>query len=142
MDLNVQFRCSGSSSFIEWIDHVLGYPAEQSLAWRDFDGYDFQIVDSLAEMQTKLDALRAQGNKARFVAGFCWPWSDPRGNGTLVHDVTDPRFGDWSAPWIERTEQHAAPANSRYTKWATDDDYYPRWVRSIQPRASSSTTSA
>lgn len=124
MDLNVQFRCSGSSSYIEWIDHVLGYPAEQSLAWREFDGYDFQIVDSMADMQAKLDALRDQGNKARLVAGFCWRWSIPNGNGTLVHDVSDPRFGAWSAPWIEKTEQHAAPIDSRYTKWATDDTYY------------------
>ncbi len=124
MDLNVQFRCSGSSSYIDWVDHALSYPAPQSLAWRDYDGYDFQIMDSVADMQARLDALRAEGNKARLVAGFCWRWSVPNGNGTLAHDVADPRFGGWSAPWIEKTDQHAAPADSRYTKWATDDSYY------------------
>lgn len=124
LDLNVQFRCSGSSSYIEWIDCALGYPARQSLAWRDYDGYEFAIVDSMADMQARLDKLHAQGNKARFVAGFCWPWSNPLGNGALVPDVSDPRFGGWRAPWIERTEQHATPTNSRYTKWATDDAYY------------------
>ena len=124
MDLNVQFRCSGSSSYIEWVDHVLSYPAEHSLSWRDYDGYDFQILDSLADMQARLETLRDQGNKARLVAGFCWRWSIPNGNGTLVHDVSDPRFDGWSAPWIEKSDQHAAPADSRYTKWATDEAYF------------------
>lgn len=124
MDLNVQFRCSGSSSYVEWIDHALGYAAGHTLAWREFDGYRFEVADTMAEMQAQLDALRAEGNKVRLLAGFCWPWSDPRPNGTLAHDVQDPRFGGWSAPWIERSDQHAAPQNSRYTKWATDEDYF------------------
>jgi len=46
-----------------------------------------------------------------------WPAS-------AVPGRTRARTGPWSAPWIERTEQHTAPANSRYTKWATDDSYY------------------
>jgi hypothetical protein len=28
-------------------------------------------------------------------AGYCWPWSDPRPDGTLVNDV---RIGGWSGP--------------------------------------------
>jgi DUF2075 family protein len=57
------------------------------------------------------------------VAGFCWKWSKPEGHGGLVRDVNDPRFGGWSAPWIEKSDQHAKSNNHRYYKWATDALY-------------------
>ena len=37
-----------------------------------------------------------RGCTARLAAGFCWPWSDPRPDGTLVSDV---KLGGWSMPW-------------------------------------------
>jgi uncharacterized protein len=30
------------------------------------------------------------------TAGFCWPWSEPDGNGQLIEDV---RIGDYHRPW-------------------------------------------
>lgn len=30
------------------------------------------------------------------TAGFCWKWSDPAKDGTLVNDV---RIGEWTRPW-------------------------------------------
>ena len=41
-------------------------------------------------------AKAVDGNTARLVAGFCWPWSDPKSDGTLVEDVV---VGDWQMPW-------------------------------------------
>jgi len=35
------------------------------------------------------------------VAGFCWPWSDPRPDGSLVEDV---EVGAWSMPWNARPD--------------------------------------
>ena len=43
------------------------------------------------------------------VAGFCWPWSDPLPDGSLVRDV---KVGNLKMPW-ERKNQ--------FWKWATDD---------------------
>lgn len=125
IDLNAQFRCAGSESYIQWVDHALGFTDKTSLAWKEFEGYRFEIVSSMPEMQAKLDVYQAQSYKCRFVAGFCWPWSVPRPNGTLVHDVKDARFSDWSAPWIEKTDQNTPnPLDHRYYKWATDESYY------------------
>jgi DUF2075 family protein len=30
------------------------------------------------------------------TAGFCWPWSDPQPDGSLVDDIN---IGAWSRPW-------------------------------------------
>ncbi len=48
-------------------------------------------------------------NSARIVSGFCWPWSEPNRDGTLVKDVV---IGDFKMPW-EKKDQ--------FWKWATDD---------------------
>jgi hypothetical protein len=36
------------------------------------------------------------GNTARMMAGFCWEWSDPRQDGTLIEDVVVETF---RRPW-------------------------------------------
>jgi DUF2075 family protein len=124
IDLDIQFRCAGSESYIDWLNYVFGYGDLRSLAWQEFDDYEFKIVTSMKEMQARLDELREEGNRCRMLAGFCWKWSLPNANDTLVYDIIDHRFGTWSAPWIEKGDQYAKPKDSRYFKWATDDDYY------------------
>jgi DUF2075 family protein len=36
------------------------------------------------------------------TAGYCWPWSNPQDDGTLVPDV---QVGDWAKPWNVRGER-------------------------------------
>ena len=48
-------------------------------------------------------------NSARIVAGFCWPWSPPNHDGSLVPDVW---VGDFALPWENK---------DTFWKWATDD---------------------
>jgi DUF2075 family protein len=50
------------------------------------------------------------------TAGFCWQWSDPRIDGSLVDDVV---IGEWRKPWNLRGEKPVgeAPVSSL---WATD----------------------
>ncbi len=125
IDLNIQFRCSGSKSYTDWVDFVMGFGSKKSLSWKKFDGYDFRILDSMQHMQDTLDELNyTSGYKCRLVAGFCWSWSKPLGNGGLVHDIKHPKFGDWSAPWIEKTGRDKKPLQNQYYKWNRDDSYY------------------
>ena len=60
----------------------------------------------------KLDA----GYGARIAAGYCWPWSDPRPDGSLEPDVI---IGDWARPWNLKGERAigGAPPSAL---WATD----------------------
>jgi uncharacterized protein len=44
--------------------------------------------------QALAEHLAARPN-ARMAAGYCWTWSDPRSDGSLVPDV---RIDDWARP--------------------------------------------
>ena len=74
------------------------------------------MVTAPFELESRLTSLLNQGYGARMTAGFCWPWSDPRRDGSLVSDVT---IGDWSRPWNLKSERSVggAPPSSL---WATD----------------------
>jgi DUF2075 family protein len=66
-------------------------------------------------MEDILRGKLGEGYSARISAGYCWPWSDPRTDGTLVSDV---RVEDWAWPWNvkgERAVGSAPPA----ALWAT-----------------------
>jgi len=62
-----------------------------------------------------------KGQSARIVAGFCWPWSAPRPDGTLEYDV---EIGPWSRPWNRKRDPKRTyrPANDPYTLWTETDE--------------------
>ena len=60
------------------------------------DGFDFRIVASPEELETSIRRRADEGFTARVSAGFCWRWSEPRPDGTLVDDVV---IGDYRRPW-------------------------------------------
>jgi DUF2075 family protein len=51
------------------------------------------------------------------TAGFCWPWSDPRKDDTLVPDV---HIGSWERPWSVENDRHIGPAPPS-ALWSTAD---------------------
>jgi DUF2075 family protein len=67
-------------------------------------------------MEASLEARIADGYSGRIAAGYCWPWSDPAEDGTLVRDV---QIGGWSRPWNLKGDRSigGAPAAAL---WATD----------------------
>jgi len=119
--LNTQFRCAGSRSYLDWVENRLGFDAPRSVAWKEYGGYEFEISAHVSTMQEQLSNLARAGNRCRIIAGFCWRWSEPARDGRLVHDVSDPRFGNWSAPWIEKGDRYADPIQHRYFRWANDE---------------------
>lgn len=107
-ELKTQFRCSGSDAYLQWIDKVL------DIASSDIARYDqkmeFRIFESPSKMMDEIRIKnREKRNSARIVAGFCWPWSNPNRDGSLVNDV---KIGDFEMPWEKKNE---------FWKWATDD---------------------
>ena len=107
-ELQTQFRCSGSDAYLQWVDNVLGIrPAE---APRFDNKMELRIFEDPARMMEEIrQRNREKKNSARIVAGFCWPWSNPKADGTLVDDVV---IGEFRMPW-ERKDQ--------FWRWATDD---------------------
>ena len=107
-ELKTQFRCSGSDAYLQWIDNVLDI--KQSDIARYDPKMEFRIFESPSAMMEEVRAKnKEKKNSARIVAGFCWPWSKPNADGSLVDDV---KIGDFEMPWEKKDE---------FWKWATDD---------------------
>lgn len=118
IDLEVQFRCAGSAGFVNWINNTLGLERTANPIWTGAEAFDFQIFPSPESMEVAIRTKAMAGNTARLAAGYCWDWSKPKPDGTLVDDVV---IGSWRKPW------NARPDAGRLAKgippadlWATD----------------------
>ena len=107
-ELKSQFRCSGSDAYLQWIDNVLDI-RNSDIAQID-PKMEFRIFDSPSKMMKEIGTKNSEKkNSARIVAGFCWPWSSPNRDGSLVNDV---KVGDFEMPWEQKNQ---------FWRWATDD---------------------
>jgi hypothetical protein len=123
--LEAQFRCSGSDGFINWVNNTLEIERTANVLWNLGDRYDFRIVDSPEELERMIQAKAGEGHTARLVAGFCWPWSGPSQDGTLVNDV---QVGSFRRPWNARSGAgRLAPDIPPESLWAND----PRGAKQI-----------
>ena len=121
--LDSQFRCNGSSGYIDWVNSLFTAAPLGAGAWRRAGEYDLEVFDSPAELEAAVLAQAERGSTARVVAGFCWPWSDPQADGTLEPDVV---IGDWRRPWNEKSPEQTKlggseppPGRHPYYLWAT-----------------------
>jgi len=117
-ELEVQFRCSGSAGFVNWISNTLGIERTANQLWTGAESFDFRIFSTPESMEAAIRAKAGGNVTARLAAGYCWDWSDPNPDGTLVDDVV---VGNWHKPW------NARPDAGRLAKgippadfWATD----------------------
>jgi len=117
-ELEVQFRCSGSDGFVNWIDNTLGVRRTANVIWDGADGFDFQLMSSPEELETAIRQRARDGFTSRVAAGFCWPWSEPLPDGTLVDDVV---IGAYRRPWDAKPGNwRLAPGIPSASLWATD----------------------
>lgn len=107
-ELKTQFRCSGSDAYLQWLDYVLGIRDTER---KEFDAkMEFRIFDNPSDMMSEIrNRNNEKPNSARIAAGFCWPWSKPNPDGSLVNDV---KIESLEMPWEKKDE---------FWKWATDD---------------------
>ncbi|MBC8063568.1 MAG: DUF2075 domain-containing protein [Chlorobia bacterium] len=116
-ELDVQFRCGGSDGFINWIDNTLGIRKTANVLWEGTEGFDFQVVDTVESLEQMIRQRSSEGFTARLTAGFCWPWSDPKKDGSLVTDVV---VGDWQMPWNAKPDSGSlAPGIPTSDFWAS-----------------------
>ena len=107
-ELQTQFRCSGSDAYLQWLDHVLEI---RDTEITEFDArMTFRVFDDPSIMMSEIRKRNSEKqNSARIVAGFCWPWSAPNADGSLVNDV---KIGNFEMPWENKDQ---------FWKWATDN---------------------
>ena len=119
-ELETQFRLSGSKAFLTWVDGMLGLTPESATpTWDpDKETFDFRIVDSVEQLDALIRTKADEGHSARLTAGFCWPWSNPEADGTLVNDV---KVGAWQMPWNAKPDAgRLAPGIPPSNFWASD----------------------
>lgn len=116
LTLDDQFRCGGSLAYVQWVERLLGLAAGGPVAWVGDTDFSVFVMDSPQELEAWLADKAGSGYGARMSAGYCWPWSDPRPDGSLVPDV---EIGAWSRPWNLKGERSfgGAPPSPL---WATD----------------------
>ncbi len=126
VDLAAQFRCSGCSEYITWVDAFLSDFPRKPGGWLAAGDYDLRFYESPESLEEALsEQERASGSSRRLVAGFCWPWSDPEEGGPSVNDV---KIGSWERPWNEKPPEQRNPPGSAptadrhpYYLWATQE---------------------
>lgn len=117
-ELETQFRCGGSDAFVGWVNNTLEVETTPFVLWDPSEEFDFQILDTPEELEAMIRGKAEEGFSARLSAGFCWPWSNPNADGTLVRDV---QIGDWSMPWNAKQDSgHLATGIPKSNYWASD----------------------
>jgi DUF2075 family protein len=103
LELPSQFRCGGSDTYMKWVYGLLGLSGNPvPNVWDSAQEYEVKLLDSPKQLEQLIRSKNVLGEAtARLSAGFCWPWSKPNRDGTLVPDVT---VGAWSMPWNARED--------------------------------------
>jgi uncharacterized protein len=114
--LEAQFRCAGSDGFVNWVDNTLGVQRTANQIWNARrEVFDFRVYRTVEAFDTAINTRAEQGATARLVAGFCWPWSQPLPDGTLIADVV---VGDFRRPWNAKPDArrlaHGIPKSSHW----------------------------
>jgi len=115
--LGEQFRCGGSEEYVLWVTRLLGLTDEPPDPWRGDPQFEVRLAESPDEMESFLAHCQEHGYSARMTAGYCWPWSDARKDGTLVDDV---QIGSWTRPWNSKSDRRIGDAPPS-ALWATED---------------------
>ena len=116
IDLDAQFRCGGSLEYVQWVQRLLGLADGDVGVWSGDEDFEVRLAESPQEMEDWLASRLAKGYNARMAAGYCWRWSDPRPDGSLVPDV---QIGDWGRPWNLKGDRSVGGAPAA-ALWATD----------------------
>lgn len=95
MALASQFRCNGSDGYLAWLDDTLQI-RETANRVLDPHEFDFRVVDSPSELRRLIQDRNQERNRARMVAGYCWPW--PSKKDPKAYDVVIPEHG-FRARW-------------------------------------------
>lgn len=98
MELDSQFRCSGSDGYLEWIDDILQIHETASFEFTEAFNYDFRVYDDPNKLRAEIESKNRINNRSRIVAGYCWNWISDGKNDTNIHDISMPEF-DFEMSW-------------------------------------------
>jgi DUF2075 family protein len=84
-----QMRVRAGSDYVAYIRRILGGEVDtgerQPLSPETFDGYDFRMFDSVAEMREEIRRKDAEAGLSRLLAGYAWEWKTK--NDKTAYDI-------------------------------------------------------
>ena len=119
-ELEIQFRCSGSEGYINWVNNSLGIERTANVILDLKEGFDFKIFNSPFELENAIRGKVQDGYTGRLTAGFCWKWSLPDEDGNLKNDVV---IDDFERPWNANSKAKKLAKNiPKEVIWAYDSN--------------------
>jgi DUF2075 family protein len=116
IDLQSQFRCAGSQSYLDWLDQLLEIRKTGQFSLPPDEPFEFEIIDSPGDLDRRIREKLEMQHSARLVAGFCWKWSQPTEAGDLVEDIVVDGF---RRPWNAKPDaRHLAAGIPPAPLWA------------------------
>ena len=98
-----QFRCSGSDGYMAWLDHTLEI-RQTANTTLEVGAFEFRVYDDPESMHAAIVEKNA-GNKARVVAGYCWPWNSKKSASAYDIEIGETykkqwNLSDYGSLWI------------------------------------------
>jgi len=123
--LEAQFRCGGSDNFLQWVNQILAIEEGPPFHWQAQPEFDLKIFSTPDAVDHAIKAKVEEGATGRTVAGFCWPWSEPSKDGTLLDDIV---IGDYKRPWNAKPDcGRLAKGIPKASLWA----YHPNGINQV-----------
>jgi DUF2075 family protein len=95
LELEAQFRCAGSTEYLQWLDVVMGITDKQVPDLSACE-YEINIVDSPSKLRDIVIEHNKLSGSSRLLAGYCWQWSSKYDNQMM--DIEFPGT-DFSMKW-------------------------------------------
>ncbi len=109
-ELQIQFRCSGNDGFVKWIENTLDIRQTANVMLKNEPDYDFKIFDNPLAMEDALKEKLNQGQTARIVSGYVFPWTTRnKRDEEIPRDVV---IGDYKRPWNLKRGQRGIPSSN------------------------------
>lgn len=103
-ELNSQFRCNGSDSYLDFIDSFL-YNKRGNYKFH----FDFQVIESPNELREIIKSKNTNNN-ARLVVGFCWTRDAKNADNQEYMDI---KIGKFESSWnLKHGEAFATRLNA------------------------------
>ena len=94
-ELEAQFRCAGSTEYLNWLDTTLGVASGESPDMSTCE-YEIEIIDSPSQLRDMIFERNESNNRSRLLAGYCWQWTSR--NGSQASDIEFPGT-DFAMNW-------------------------------------------
>ncbi|MHA7209657.1 DNA/RNA helicase domain-containing protein [Arthrobacter sp. MDT1-65] len=99
-----QMRVRAGSDYVGYVRRILR-PSEVDegpMLAEDFDGYDFRLFESIADMRTEVLRRDEEAGLSRLVAGYAWPWKTKADKAAydIEIDGTQFRWNSTQTDWI------------------------------------------